>query len=39
MYWMVSQGEMESKDFLDHREKMDDKDPLDLNLEGATYTR
>ena len=32
---MVSQGEMESKDPLDHKEKMDYQDPLDLNLEGA----
>ncbi len=31
---MVSQGEMESKDLLDHQEKMDHQDPLDLNLEG-----
>ncbi len=31
---MVSQGEMESKDHLNHQEKMDHQDPLDLNLEG-----
>ncbi len=35
---MVSQGEMESKDPLDHPEKMDHQDPLDLNMEGA-FTR
>ncbi len=31
---MVSQGEMESNDPLDHKEKMDHQDPLDLDLEG-----
>ncbi len=31
---MALQGEMESKDLLDHKEKMDHQDPLDLNLEG-----
>ncbi len=35
---MVSQGEMESKDLLNHQEKMDHQDPLDLNMEGA-FTR
>ena len=31
---MVSQGEMESKDLLDHQENMDYQDPLDRNQEG-----
>ncbi len=31
---MALQGEMESKDPLDHQEQMDHQDPLDLNLEG-----
>ncbi len=31
---MVLQGEMESKDLLDHKEKMNHPDPPNLYLEG-----